>query len=85
VIKERDVPLQLNPLGRMRWYLHPNLDDVSIPALIVAAHDLEPGETSGKLLFHGGSMIFFLDGRGKTILDGETYQWQAGAALARDG
>ncbi len=78
VIKERDVPLELNPLGRMRWYLHPNLDDVSIQALIVAVHELEPGETSGKLLFQGGSVIFFLDGRGKTILDGEIFEWQAG-------
>ena len=38
VIKERDIPLEINPLGRMRWYLHPNLDDVSIQALIVAVH-----------------------------------------------
>jgi hypothetical protein len=78
VIKERDIPLEINPLGRMRWYLHPNLDDVSIQALIVAVHELGPGEASGKLLFQGGSVIFFLDGRGKTILDGETYEWRAG-------
>jgi mannose-6-phosphate isomerase-like protein (cupin superfamily) len=78
VIKERDIPVEINPLGRMLWYLHPNLDDVSIQALIVSVQELGPGEVSGKLHFQGGSVIFFLDGRGKTILDAETYEWRAG-------
>jgi hypothetical protein len=78
VIKERDIPLEVNPLGRMRWYLHPNLDDVAIHALIVSVQELAPGEVSGKLHFQGGSVIFFIDGQGETVLDGETYTWKAG-------
>jgi hypothetical protein len=78
VIKERDIPVEINPLARTRWYLHPNLEDVSIHTLIVSVQELAPGERSGKLHFQGGSVIFFLSGRGETVLDDVTYEWRAG-------
>jgi hypothetical protein len=78
VIREKEVPVEINPLARTRWYLHPNLEDIAIQALVVSVQELEPGEESGKLHFQGGSVIFFISGRGKTILDGETYEWRAG-------
>src|SRR5689334_21998337 len=78
VIKERDVPVEINALARTRWYLHPSLEDVAIHALIVSVQELAPGEVSGKLHFQGGSVIYFLSGRGKTILDDEAYEWRAG-------
>jgi hypothetical protein len=77
VIKERDVPLEQNAFSSMRWYLHPNIEDVSINSLIVAVHELEPGESTGKLLFQGGSIIFFFEGEGKTVMDGEDFLWKA--------
>lgn len=77
VIKEKDVPLELNALGRMRWYLHPNLSGTAIESMIIAVHELRPGEHSGKLLYQGGSVLFFLAGRGRTVLDGKTYEWRA--------
>jgi gentisate 1,2-dioxygenase len=77
VVRGRDLPEEVNPLGRMRWYLHPSLEDRAVYSLIVATHELRPGEASGRLRFQGGSIIFYLQGRGRTVLDGVAYDWKA--------
>lgn len=81
VISSADIPVEVNQLARTQWYLHPNLHDSVINSLIVAVHSLEPGEASGKLLYQGGTVIFFLAGRGRTTLDDAVYEWQANDLL----
>src|SRR6186997_103630 len=35
VVKEKDLPLETNPMGQMRWYLHPNLKDTVVNVMMV--------------------------------------------------
>lgn len=81
VIKERDLPLEINALGRMRWYLHPSLLDRAVQSMLVSVVELLPGEVSGRLRYQGGSVIFCVAGTVQTTIDDVVYEWSADDCL----
>ncbi|MEE8472249.1 MAG: cupin domain-containing protein [Dehalococcoidia bacterium] len=78
VIQGRDLPVENNPLGLYRWYLHPSMTDIPTKAIIAWTVELPPGSQSGKQRSQGGRGYYVLDGKGYTVLDGQRYDWKQG-------
>lgn len=89
VIRGKEVPLENNRQGLMKWYLHPSIYTTALRSLIVYVQEIPPGSRSGRLHTPGGESIYIIKGKGHTIIDGVRYDWQAGDALnlplKRDG
>ena len=81
VVKEKDLPLETNAMGQMRWYLHPALKDVVVNPMMVYQQEIPPGSRSGRLKFQGGQVIMILDGQGYTSIDGVKHTWKKGDVL----
>lgn len=77
VVKERDLPLENNPLGLIRWYLHPEITDTVLSTFLFFAQEIPPGSRSGRLKFQGGQVMLILEGRGYTLIDGVKHNWEA--------
>lgn len=75
IIKEKDQPLETNPMGIYRWYIHPSFDDVAMKAILYWVHEIPPGSCSGKQKFQGGRIHFVLEGRGYSLINGIKYEW----------
>lgn len=78
VIKEKELPLEKNSQGLMRWYLHPEITDTVLSTFLFFQQEIPPGSRSGRLKFQGGQVILILEGRGFTLVDGVKHSWQAG-------
>ena len=77
LIKGRDLPWENNRQGKMKWFLHPALDNTSIRSMIVFEQEIPPGGRSGAQKTPGGSVLYILQGKGYTLLDGVRHDWQA--------
>jgi gentisate 1,2-dioxygenase len=89
LIKGKDVPWEHNRQGKMKWFMHPALTDTCIRSLLFFEQEIPPGGKSGLQMTPGGGIMFILEGRGYTTLDGVRYDWQAQdivqIPLRRDG
>ncbi len=81
LVKGDELPWEVNPQGKMRWYLHPAIDDTVIRTLMVYVQEIPPGSCSGKLKCQGGSVIYILEGKGHTVIDGVTHEWETDDAV----
>ena len=81
VIKEAQLPLEVNKQGLMRWYMHPGIKDTILSCYLVYSQEIPPGSRSGRLLFGGDQVIYVVAGQGYTVLDGVKHPWKAGDAL----
>jgi hypothetical protein len=89
VVRLSELPLESNQHGLMRWYLHPAIKDTILSTLAIYRQEIPPGSRSGRLKFQGGQIMFIVEGRGHTTLDGVQHAWEAGDVLnlptRRDG
>src|SRR5258705_2192805 len=89
VVRLAELPLETNQQGLMRWYLHPSITDTILSTLAIYRQEIPPGSRSGLLKFQGGQIMFIVEGRGHTLLDGVKHAWEAGDVLnlptKRDG
>src|SRR5436190_804609 len=89
VVRLSELPLENNQQGLMRWYMHPAITDTILSTLSIYRQEIPPGSRSGRLKFQGGQIMFIVEGRGYTLLDGIRHEWEAGDALnlptKRDG
>jgi hypothetical protein len=89
VVRLSELPVESNQQGLMRWYLHPAITDTVLSTLCIYRQDIPPGSRSGRLKFQGGQILFIVEGRGHTILDGVKHPWEAGDVVnlpcKRDG
>jgi len=81
VIKEAQLPLELNRQGLMRWYMHPDIKDTILSTYLVYSQEIPPGSRSGRLRFGGDQVIYVVEGQGYTLLDGVKHPWKAGDCL----
>ena len=81
VVKESELPLEVNRQGQMRWYLHPDIRDTVLSTLMFFEQEIPPGSRSGRLKFQGGQVMMILEGRGYTVVDGVRHSWEAGDVL----
>ena len=48
VVKGSEIPLESNRHGLMQWYMHPNIEDVSLNTKLVYVQHIPPGSKSGR-------------------------------------
>lgn len=76
LVKGDDLSWEINPQGKMKWYLHPAIDDTVIQTLIVYLQEIPPGSFTGKQKCQGGTVIYVIEGKGHTIIDGVSHSWE---------
>jgi hypothetical protein len=81
VLKRRDLPLEANRQGFMRWYMHPEIKDTVLSTYLCFEQEIPPGSRTGRVKFQGGQVIYVIAGRGYTLLDGVKHPWEAGAVI----
>jgi gentisate 1,2-dioxygenase len=81
VVRGAALPWEDNPQGRMKWYMHPNMEENVLRTLLFVVQEIPPGETTGTQRTPGGVVGYVWRGKGATILDGERFEWEAGDAL----
>ena len=81
VVKEKELPLETNQMGQMRWYMHPSIKDTALSTMIFFQQEIPPGSRSGRIKFQGGQVILILEGKGYSIIDGVKHTWEAGDAM----
>jgi len=81
IVKGKNLPWEQNPQGKMKWYMHPSLRETGLRSLMFAVQEIPPGSSSGKLKHQGNNLVFFLEGKGYTILDDKRYDWEAGDCM----
>src|SRR5689334_14020542 len=89
LIRGKDRPWEHNRQGKMKWFMHPALDDTCITSMLFVEQEIPPGGKSGLQMTPGGACLYILEGRGYTLLDGQRHDWQAEDVvqipLRRDG
>lgn len=78
IVKGKELPWEINPQGKMRWYLHPNIDDTGSKSMIINVQEIPSGSRSGRIKCHGGQVIYIMKGKGHTDLNGVKHPWQGG-------
>jgi hypothetical protein len=76
LVKGDELPWEINPQGKMRWYLHPSIDDTVIQTLIVYLQEIPAASSSGKQKCQGGTVIYVVEGKGHTVIDDVSYSWE---------
>lgn len=80
VIRPEDRELEVNAQGRLLFYLNPYVytDTASQNWWVFVKDDRYH---SGKHRHQGGLVIYVLEGKGHTIIDGQRVDWEAGDLL----
>jgi gentisate 1,2-dioxygenase len=78
VIKGSQLPQEVNRQGLMRWYLHPAITDTILSTHVFFEQEIPPGSRSGRLKFQGEQVMYILEGKGYTLIDGVKHHWAAG-------
>lgn len=77
VVRRRDLPLESNTQGEMRWYMHPAIQDIALSTLAIYEQEIQAHSRSGRLQFQGGQIIFVIEGDGYTVIDGVKHVWKS--------
>lgn len=78
VVKGEELPWEVNRQGKMRWYVHPAMDDVALQTLMFYVQEIPAQSRSGRQLVQGGQVLYVWEGRGYTEIDGARHDWEAG-------
>ena len=77
VARAKALAWENTPHGKLRWYMHPAIAENVLQSHVIYMQEIAPGGRSGVQRHPGGMLIYFLHGRGRTILDGEEIVWKA--------
>lgn len=77
VVKYKDLEWEQNRQGLIKFYLHPgNWDKLGVPYWNVFIHHIK--RHSGKHTHKGGVVLFVLEGKGYTVVNGVRWDWEKG-------
>ena len=79
VVRLVDCPQGLSRQGRLRFYLHRAVEDTVLRDWSVFTHEVRTH--SGKHRHQGGLVIYVIDGKGYSVVDGERIDWAKGDLL----
>ena len=77
VARGKALTWESTPHGKLKWYMHPAMEENVLQSHVIYMQEIAPGGRSGIQRHPGGMLIYFLHGRGRTILDGEEIVWKA--------
>ena len=61
-VNGRALPLEVNPQGMLKWYMHPAIDSTAHKFLIFYSQEIPPGSHSGKQRSQGGVVFAVVEG-----------------------
>lgn len=76
VVKEEERPWQLCRQARLKYMMMPEFEDTALNNWWVFLEDIRTH--SGKHRHQGGLVIFVVEGKGYSVVDGIRYDWEAG-------
>lgn len=76
VARGKALPWEGTPHGKLKWYMHPAIEENVLQSHVIYLQEIPAGGRSGIQRHPGGMLIFFLHGRGRTILDQEEIVWK---------
>jgi mannose-6-phosphate isomerase-like protein (cupin superfamily) len=76
VCKLADCPQMLTRQGRLRYYLAHSVKDTPLQDWICFTHEIRT--VSGKHRHQGGLIIYVIEGKGYSVVDGERCDWEKG-------
>lgn len=76
VCKLADCPQMLTRQGRLRYYLAETVKDTPLQDWIVFTHEIRT--LSGKHRHQGGLIIYVIEGKGYSVVNGERCDWEKG-------
>jgi quercetin dioxygenase-like cupin family protein len=82
VVVGADLQWENNRQGRMKWYMHPAMRNVSLRSQMVFLQEIQPGSRSGRQVHPGGLVHYILEGEGYTIINGSRHEWKKGDVIA---
>ncbi len=76
LLKGNRIKEQLSPWGRIKWYMHPTIEDNPARTLMVWSIAIAPGSRSGNLQCQGGHVYFVWKGSaGVVTIDDDAHEW----------
>ncbi len=81
VVRGSELLQENSAFGKLRWYMHPSIENNALSTLMFFEQELAPGSRSGRLKFQGGQVIYVLSGTGYTMVDGVKHPWKGGDVL----
>jgi quercetin dioxygenase-like cupin family protein len=76
VVRGEEIPWHQNRHARVKYLLHPMRPETAVADTMIFVHEIY--KHSGMHRHQGGLALFVLEGRGHTIVNGETHEWEAG-------
>jgi len=76
ICKLDDCPQMLTRQGRLRYYLAETVKDTPLQNWIVFTHEIRT--ISGKHRHQGGLVIYVIEGKGYSVVDGVRCDWEKG-------
>ena len=80
-VKGRELPVEVNPQGMLKWYMHPAIDSTAHKFLIFYTQEIPPLSRSGKQRSQGGVVFVVVEGAGYTVIDGQRHDWKKNDVL----
>jgi gentisate 1,2-dioxygenase len=80
-VNGRALPLEVNPQGMLKWYMHPAIDSTAHKFLIFYSQEIPPASRSGKQRSQGGVVFVVVEGTGYTVIDEQRYEWKKNDVL----
>lgn len=81
VVRYVDQPWEWTRQGRLKWYVHPNIDSAARRVWLYM-QEIPAGSRSGKHRHLAEEQIFVINGRGYDIHDGERWNWDKGDLIS---
>lgn len=81
VIRYVDQPWEWTRQGRLKWYVHPDIDSAARRVWLYM-QEIPAGSRSGKHRHMAEEQIFVINGRGYDIHDGERWNWEKGDLIS---
>lgn len=78
-LKASEIPWERNRHALLRYYLHPLIKDTCLPSMQVFENVIS--QHGGMHRHQGGVVIFVLEGKGYSLVDGKRFDWEAGDLL----
>ncbi len=76
VVRGEEIPWHQNRHARVKYLLHPMRTETGVSDTMIFVHEI--WKHSGMHRHQGGLALYVLEGRGHTVVNGETHEWEAG-------
>lgn len=81
VIRYVDQPWEWTRQGRLKWYVHPDIDSAARRVWLYM-QEIPPSSRSGRHRHMMEEQIFVINGKGYDIHDGERWNWEKGDLIS---